>query len=215
MSEQAQSWDPTADAERSGSAPAEDGAASLRVAVSRAGERIQEIIDAAERVAAEIRDEAEQQAAAHLQRGRLEADRVVEERESELAELMETVVARVAVVQRELDAFVEALRDSIGRIAVPGVTERGSVPSAEEAKSSGDEEGSGGQLSSAAVLRLTQMAVAGSDRAELERALRAEFGVADTDTVLDEILGGSSRDPSPRPRRFMGPARFDPPERTG
>ncbi|MGI9020540.1 MAG: hypothetical protein ACR2G3_07515 [Solirubrobacterales bacterium] len=40
-----------------------------------------------------------------------------------------------------------------------------------------------------AMLRATQMAVAGSSRDQIERALSAEFGVPDPALILDEILG--------------------------
>ena len=200
-----------------GRTPSTDpGAPSLRLAVSRAGERIQQIIDTAERVAAEIRDEAEQEAADHLDRRRHEADRILQERERELAELTETVVARAAVVQRELDGLVDTLQQAIGRIAALGISDAAPAHvSSRAARPSTTESDPRDSVSDEALLRLTQMAVAGSDRAELERTLREEFGVAHTEPVLDEVLGPPLDDPGPRLGRFMGPARFHPPERTG
>jgi hypothetical protein len=40
-----------------------------------------------------------------------------------------------------------------------------------------------------ALLRATQMAVAGNDRAEIERTLEAEFGITDPHFITDELLG--------------------------
>ena len=39
-----------------------------------------------------------------------------------------------------------------------------------------------------AVLRATQMAVAGTERTEIERMLRVEFGIDDPAAVVDEML---------------------------
>lgn len=46
-----------------------------------------------------------------------------------------------------------------------------------------------GEVEESAMLRATQMAVAGSARADIGRTLESEFGIADADTILDEILG--------------------------
>lgn len=42
------------------------------------------------------------------------------------------------------------------------------------------------------LLRATQMAVAGASRADIEEALRTEFGVSDPGAVADEILGAEA-----------------------
>jgi hypothetical protein len=42
------------------------------------------------------------------------------------------------------------------------------------------------------LLRATQMAVAGASRADIEEALRTEFGVSDPAAVADEILGAEA-----------------------
>jgi hypothetical protein len=39
------------------------------------------------------------------------------------------------------------------------------------------------------LLRAAQMAVAGSSREEIERALRAELGIGDPGPIVDELLG--------------------------
>jgi hypothetical protein len=45
------------------------------------------------------------------------------------------------------------------------------------------------QLPAEALLRATQMAVAGSDRLEIERTLETEFAVANPRAIVDSILG--------------------------
>ncbi len=47
-----------------------------------------------------------------------------------------------------------------------------------------------GSTSEGVRLIATQMAIAGSSRAEIERRLRIQFGVRDADQALDEIFGG-------------------------
>jgi hypothetical protein len=52
-----------------------------------------------------------------------------------------------------------------------------------------DGEDSDSVVSEDAVLRATQMAVAGNSREEIETVLRTEFGVSDPASVTNEILG--------------------------
>ena len=48
---------------------------------------------------------------------------------------------------------------------------------------------SAGASSDEAMLRATQMAVAGSSRDEIGRTLEAEFGIDDPEPILGQILG--------------------------
>ncbi len=43
-----------------------------------------------------------------------------------------------------------------------------------------------------ALVRATQMAVAGHDRSEIESALASEFGIAEPGGIVDDILGAEA-----------------------
>lgn len=84
--------------------------------VSAVGERIQEIIDTAERVAAEIQADAERQAREYLAERRREADRLVESRAAELAEMRNVLTATAGRVEAKTAELVAALDDALARV---------------------------------------------------------------------------------------------------
>jgi hypothetical protein len=187
--------------------------------MAEATQRIEEIVDEAERVAGEIESEARAEADRFLEQRRRDADRLVEERAAKLRELSAAVAEHAETVQRD----VRVLLDELGRAAdhtsqvgvpAPSAPQPASPPAppAPEVPGSppdnqgprpfaypGTGAGRGApQAPSAAadesvpeeaLLRATQMAVAGNDRAEIERTLAAEFGVESPGTIVDEILG--------------------------
>ena len=132
-----------------------------RALTSSTAERLAAIVEAAEQAASKVIDDAEEQARRQLQEAGVRADRIVAERLRALAD--------------ELDPQVQASprRESHLR------------PVASEA------EPAAGPRSTSAGARLlaTQMAVAGSSRAEIEERLRNGFEIADTSEILDAILG--------------------------
>ena len=71
--------------------PASGASSELRRSVGQATERIHEIIDAAERVAVEIRSDAEAEAERYLEERRREADRLAGERTAALDQLTKTL----------------------------------------------------------------------------------------------------------------------------
>lgn len=79
-------------------------------------------------------------------------------------------------VEPPVDAPVEPLRPGPAPVAYPG-------------KSAGTGGGNSSEPPEEAVLRATQMAVAGSSRSEIEATLSDEFGLADAAPVVDDILG--------------------------
>jgi hypothetical protein len=124
-----------------------------------AAERLAAIVDAAERAAAGVIDDAEEQGRLLLEEARARADRIVAERLRELAD--------------ELDHPSAAPRESHLRPVE-------SLPDA----AAPDPGGSAG-----ARLLATQMAVSGSSREEIEQRLRSGFDVEDAAEILDAILG--------------------------
>jgi vacuolar-type H+-ATPase subunit H len=132
-----------------------------------AAQRLATIVDAAEQAAASVIDDAEKQALQHLDEARDRADRIVAERQRELAD--------------ELDPPSSEERRS------------GHLKPVESPVDDGDDEveplaprrsGSAG-----ARLLATQMAVSGADREEIEARLRGGFDIEDTSEILDAILG--------------------------
>ena len=157
----------------------------LSQVVSNVGERIQEILDAAERVAGEIQAEAETAGAKYLHERKLEADRVFEGRVRELAGTIRTLSARAERLEREAASLVEGLRDANQSMA--GITDAAEpelaakVPERPAASPTG-------RIPEQALLRATQMAVAGSEREDIESMLRVDFGIEDPTLFLDAIL---------------------------
>jgi len=137
------------------------------VATSTA-ERIAVIVEAAERAASSVIDDAEEQARHYLDEARAEADRIVAE--------------RLRAVADELDPpLAEGHPPRLRSVEFPSPDEEGEVPSAAARRSDNG--------SSGARLLATQMAVSGSSREEIEARLRSGFKIEDASGILDAILG--------------------------
>lgn len=171
--------------------------APLGSLVANVGGRIQEMLDTAERVAGEIRADAEAAGRAYLQERQREADRLVQERMDELDAITQSVAARAASMEHEMTAFVaevEQVRWRLGRLMgeddAPAAQTTGAqpAPAPPEQAPSGTFRG----VSQAAALRATQMAVAGAERSDIEHMLRDQFGMDDP-AAIDRVLepGGS------------------------
>jgi cell division septum initiation protein DivIVA len=132
-----------------------------RALTSSTAERLAAIVEAAERAASKVIDDAEEQARRQLQEAGARADRIVAERLRSLAD--------------ELDPAAAPRRDSHLK-PVELEAEPESVP---------------GRRSGAAGARLlaTQMAVSGSSREEIEQRLKSNFDIEDAREILDAILG--------------------------
>jgi hypothetical protein len=189
----------------------------LRESVSSATQRIHAIIDAAEKAAAGIIEDAEAQARRYLEESRRRSERFAEERAKELSEVTDSLIERAETVKRQSDELIAALGNarrqledrviddlglaSAGEASDAGEPERQPAPHlkpvdpvpppAEQAPPVGPEANStlSGESSAPARLLATQMAVAGSSRAEIESRLRSEFGIEDVGGMLDAILG--------------------------
>lgn len=231
---------------------ANEEGSELRKTVTSAASRIQEIIDAAENVAGDIRADAEAEAQTYLAERKREADRLVETRAAELSQVSSDMTRRSNEVQTKLDEFVAAVdhalagvRSAAAEQAAPTPVVEPPAPRAAEpvaapveedlpplekpldeptpisskptpsiprpiaypGKNAGAEGGASEpeapsiaaakqprkDLSSeAALVRATQLAVAGRERAEIEAAIQDEFQIDDPTPVVDQILGRAS-----------------------
>ena len=75
-----------------------------------AAERLAIIIDAVERAAAGVIDDAEAQAKQHLQQARARADRIAEERIRAITELTDGLIEQAEEVKRQADELIAASR---------------------------------------------------------------------------------------------------------
>lgn len=174
---------------------------------SSTAERLAAIVEAAERAAVTVIDDAEAQARRRLERAQVEADRLVADRLASLTDLTDSLVAQAAAIRDHSKQLLASLAEAKRRIAAEGGVEIAAVetpaqpargphlsavepveePAAAAATELRPDRGEG----SAAGARLlaTQMAVSGSSREEIEARLRNGFEIEDTASILDAILG--------------------------
>lgn len=164
-------------------------------------ERLEAIVEAAERAAEGVIDDAEAQARRYLAQARAESDRLAGDRIAGLSELIDSLLGQAQSLRQEAEALQATLEEAKARAetgAGPGQLEPVPPPEqretprlraveAEEAPAPEPE----GKSSDAAGARLlaTQMAVQGSSREEIEQRLRNGFEIGDADAILDAILG--------------------------
>lgn len=165
-------------------------------------ERLEAIVEAAERAAASVIDDAEAQARRYLAQARAEADRLEEGRDSGLAELIDALLVQATSLRQEAERLQVSLEEAKGLIEgndpaepsrqpeQPEPPRLRAVSEAEEPQREADD-----RRVDAAGARLlaTQMAVSGSSREEIELRLRNRFEIEDTDAILDAILGPEER----------------------
>jgi hypothetical protein len=161
-------------------------------------ERLEAIVEAAERAAESVIDDAETQARKHLAQARAEADRLAASRVSDLAELIDSLLGQALTLRQEAERLQATLEEAKARVAgaeAPEGVEQLEEPQAPRLRAVASEEVSVQETetkrSDAAGARLlaTQMAVEGSSREEIEQRLRNGFEIEDTDAILDAILG--------------------------
>jgi hypothetical protein len=173
--------------------------------------RLEAIVEAAERAAAGVIDDAEAQARAYLSESMARADREAEARVGALGELTGGLVEEAKVLRRQaerLQAVLEEARDRLAETVPerqpPAEPERRThlaavvpIEAAPEPEAQPDarreppvESAPAADPSPAgARLLATQMAVSGSSREEIEQKLRNGFGIEDSSAILDAILG--------------------------
>jgi len=138
-----------------------------RALTSGTAERLAAIVEAAERAASKVIDDAEAQARQQLQEAGARADRIVAERLRALADELDPPTAAPLGRGSHLKP-VESVIESESELEAV----RRQRPS-----------------SSGARLLATQMAVSGSSRKEIEQRLQSGFEIEDTSEILDAILG--------------------------
>jgi vacuolar-type H+-ATPase subunit H len=170
---------------------------------SSTAERLAAIVEAAERAAVTVIDDAEAQARRRLEQAQAEADQLVGDRLAELAELTDSLVAQAEAIRGQSERLIFSLREAKRRLggeepeaerpapprpshlsAVEPVEEPAAAPGGTELRPVGGEGTPAG-----ARLLATQMAVSGSSREEIEARLRNGFEIEDTASILDAILG--------------------------
>jgi hypothetical protein len=211
--------------------PGAGSGSELKRVVDAAAQRVDEIVDGAERVASGILAEAEADAARYVDGRRQEVERAIDawsadlrgvaellgEQEVRLRELTEAMIAELeevaAVLGRippELDRRRELQPESSPQApsASPAPTpEQGERVDPGAGSAEPDRPASGQAADTAApdspsrpsshgrekaLLRAAQMAVAGSSREEIERALAAELEIRDPAPIVDGLLGPRS-----------------------
>lgn len=165
-------------------------------------ERLEAIVEAAERAAEGVIDDAEAQARRYLAQARAEADRLAASRVSGLSDLIDSLLAQAMSLRQEaerLQATLEEARVRIDAAEPHGETREREQPESQEepvvprlrAVAADEAPAAESPRSDAAGARLlaTQMAVSGSSREEIEQRLRNRFEIEDADAILDAILG--------------------------
>lgn len=162
-------------------------------------ERLEAIVEAAERAAEGVIDDAEAQARRYLAQARAEADRLTEDRLGELSDLVDALLGQAVSVRREATQLQATLEEAKARLEGgeqprrPEPVEEAAAPprlrAVGETEAPDAEEDARRSDAAGARLLATQMAVSGSSREEIELRLRNGFQIEDTDAILDAILG--------------------------
>jgi len=101
---------------------------SLSESMAGAADRIQEIVDAAERVAADIRAEAEAEADRYLEARRRDADQLTVTRSHELQELSATIVGHATRVKQQAEELVRSLDAAIEKMSAAPPSDAAAKP---------------------------------------------------------------------------------------
>ena len=162
---------------------------NLRRTAVELAERIEQLLDGAERRAEEVELEAKRSAQLYLAQRRDEADEELNRRVEDATRELEAPARALLEVSTSLRAQLErALTDlnAAERSATEALDRfREAGPAATPPPSEAD--GPGGK--DAAVLRAAQLAVAGLAREDIARTLMTEYGSEDVEGIVDEILG--------------------------
>jgi hypothetical protein len=163
-----------------------------------AAERIEAVVEAAERAAESVIDDAERRASAYLAEAQAEADRVVSDRLVSLTELTDTLFSRAEAIRQQTEGLIAAIEQAKvelggedGSEAAPAETsaaQRGLHLAAVTEPPEPEPRPAPGTPAGARLLA-TQMAISGNSREEIELRLRNGFEIEDTTPILDAILG--------------------------
>lgn len=191
----------------------------LRRSLTSATGKFEAIIDAAEEAAVQIREEARCEARSYLVSRRHEIDEELAARAMQVEDAVDPLLHRLQELGKEANALGGELERAVERLrslvaASDGPREHAEAPlqepprkpetqgtqeangSTPARKPAGDPKPSNGatttartELTDLVVLRVTQMAVSGRPRSEIENALREEFAVADPAALVARIIG--------------------------
>lgn len=170
-------------------------------------ERLEEIVQAAERAAEGVINDAEAQARRYLAQAQVEAERRSEGQIEELSGLIDTLLGQAIKLRREAETLQATLEAARARIdgdepplaPAPEPREQpAEAPRLRAVEAVGSPTPAAAGISEADIRRAdasgarllaTQMAVSGSSREEIAQRLRNGFQIEDTDAILDAILG--------------------------
>jgi vacuolar-type H+-ATPase subunit H len=175
---------------------------------STTAQRLEEIVEAVERAAEGVIDDAEAQARRYLTQARAEADRITDRRMEDLTHMIDVLLDQADSLQREAERMQTLLGEAKLRISPeqpeggnPAPADREDPHAPREAprlralahpdEPAPEAEASPGDAAGARLLA-TQMAVSGSSREEIEERLRSRFEIEDTSPILNAILGPES-----------------------
>ncbi len=179
--------------------PAASAQASPAPLATTTAERLAAIVEAAEKAAVSVIDDAEQQARQHLEAAEAEAERLVADRLGELSDLTDSLVAQAEDISIRSSQLVASLEEAKLRLSggeAAAMPTRANhltavAPVEEPAADPVQLQSDNGEIATPAGARLlaTQMAVSGNSRAEIDARLRHGFEIEDTASILDAILG--------------------------
>jgi DivIVA domain-containing protein len=158
-----------------------------------ASEQVRAILEAAERSAAELRDDAGREASAHVARVGAAADGMLgrlEQLEAELGTLLDALRRS----GERLTEGLAALQADVAGLAAPPAADPGHPPAAEEdfaAAAPADEPGQDDE--EAARIIALNMALGGSSREETAAYLQEHFTLADAGALLDDVYAKVDR----------------------
>jgi hypothetical protein len=183
----------------------EDPAKKQKELRATTAERLEAIVEAAERAAEGVIDDAEAQARRYLTQARAEADRITDRRMEDLSHMIGVLLDQADAVQREAERMQTLLEEAKFRIEPEQPDGPREAPSGREepapprgaprlrAVAHPEEPAPAPQAKPAdaagARLLATQMAVSGNSREEIKQRLRNQFEIEDTSPILDAILG--------------------------
>jgi cell division septum initiation protein DivIVA len=170
-------------------------------------QRLEAIVEAAERAAEGVIDDAEAQARRYLAQARAEADRLATNRVDEVSDLVDSLLGQAQALRQEAERLQTALEEARARFDGGEVEEfeqpeqLGVAEEPEEVRAprlravASEQPPEPGLRSDSAGARLlaTQMAISGSSREEIAHRLRNGFEIEDADAILDAILGPEGR----------------------
>ena len=175
-------------------------------------ERLEAIVEAAERAAEGVIDDAEAQARRYLQESREQAERESSGRVEALSGLTDSLLEEAGALRRQAERLQATLEEAKRRLEEGILTEAPETPEerldhppapiskvmhltpvaapiAEAEAVAPDPGAASGNNAAGARLLATQMAVSGSSREEIAHRLRSGFDIEDATAILDAILG--------------------------